>query len=64
MGKYMQNESLDIAVSAIIDEQLQKYKNNLKTEIEKHFENPYCAATDIGKVMYKKEIIDIIDRTV
>lgn len=58
----MQNESLDIAISSIIDELLQKYKNNLKEEIEKHFENPYCATTDIGKVMYKKEIMDIIDK--
>lgn len=62
MGKYMQNEFLDIAVSAIIDEQLQKYKNNIKAEIEKHFENPYCATTESGKVMYKKEIMDIIDK--
>lgn len=62
MGKYMENESLDVAVSAIVEEQLQNYKNNLKAEIEKHFGNPYCAATDIGKVMYKKEIMDLIDK--
>lgn len=34
MGKYMQNESLDIAVSAIVEEEIQKRKDNVKAEIE------------------------------
>lgn len=34
MGKYMQNESLDIAVSAIVEEEIQKRKDNFKAEIE------------------------------
>lgn len=63
MGQYMQNDSLDVAVDAIVKDQIQKYKDNIKAEIEKHFDNPYWAATDIGKVMmYKKEIMDIIDK--
>lgn len=62
MGKYMQNESLDIAVGAIVDAEIVKYKLRLIEEVSKHFDNPYCASTDIGKVMFKKEIVDIIDR--
>lgn len=58
----MQNESLDIAVGAIVDEEIKKYKLRLLEEMSKHFNNPYCASTDIGKVMYEKEIVGIIDR--
>ncbi|WP_342759472.1 hypothetical protein [Kineothrix sedimenti] len=62
MGRYMQNEFLDISVGAIVDEELLKYKDILKEEISKHYDNPYCSSTDIGKVIYKQEIMDIIDR--
>lgn len=59
----MQNESLDMAVGAIIDEEMGKYKKRLIEEILKHLGSPYCASTDIGKVMYEKEIVDIINKT-
>lgn len=62
MGKYMQNESLDAAVAAIVEKELFDYKENLKKQISEHFANPYCANTGIGKVMYENEIMDLIDR--
>lgn len=62
MGKYMQNESLDIMVGAIVEKELSEYKDSLKEKISKHFANPYCAKTDIGNVMYEKEIMELIDR--
>lgn len=34
MGKYMQNDSLDIAVSAIVEEEIHRYKESIKAEIE------------------------------
>ena len=37
-------------------------KEQLKEKISEHFVNPYCAKTDIGNVMYKKEIMELIDR--
>lgn len=63
MGKYMENESLDVAVSSIVEIELSGYKERLKNKILEHFANTYCAKTDIGKVMYEKEILDLIERT-
>ena len=63
MGKYMENESLDVAVSAIVDKELSEYKERLKSNILQHLNNPYCAKTDIGNVMYEKEILNVIERT-
>lgn len=37
-------------------------KEQLKEKISEHFANPYCAKTDIGNVMYEKEIMELIDR--
>ena len=62
MGKYMQNESLDIMVMAIVEKELSVYKDNLKKKISDHFANPYCAKTDNEKVMYEKEILELIDK--
>lgn len=62
MGKYMRNESLDIAVSAIVEKELSEYKERLKNSILQHFTNPYCAKTDIGSVMYQNEIIELIEK--
>ncbi len=63
MGKYMENESLDVAVSSIVENELSEYKERLKNRISEYFANVYCAKTDIGKVMYEKEILDLIERT-
>lgn len=62
MGKYMENESLDVMVGSIVENELAEYKSQLKKKISEHFLNPYCACTDIGKVMYEKEIMELIDR--
>ncbi len=62
MRKYIENESLDVSVSSIVENELSEYKERLKNRISQHFANPYCAKTDIGKVMYEKEIMEIIDR--
>lgn len=37
-------------------------KEQLKKAVTEHFSNPYCASTDLGKVMYEKEIMKLIDR--
>lgn len=37
-------------------------KKQLREKISEHFANPYCAKTDIGNVMYEKEIMELIDR--
>lgn len=58
----MKNESLDVAVSAIVEKELSEYKERLKSRISQHFVNPYCAKTDSGSVMYEKEIMELIDR--
>lgn len=62
MGKYMDNSSLDVMITAIVNKEIEKYKSKILNAIGKHFENPYCAITDIGKAMYEKEIIDLINR--
>ena len=62
MGKYMDNPSLDVMITAIVDKEMKEYKSKILNAIENHFENPYCAVTNIGKVMYEKEIIDLINR--
>lgn len=62
MEKYMENESLDVMVTAIVKKELAEYKEKLKEDIKKHFANPYCAKTDIGNVMYEKEIMELISR--
>lgn len=62
MGKYMDNPSLDVMIAAIVNKEMEEYKSKILNEIDKHFNNPYCAATDIGKVMYEKEIKELINR--
>lgn len=37
-------------------------KKQLKEKISEHFANPYCAKTDIGNVMYEKEVMKLIDK--
>lgn len=37
-------------------------KEQLKEKISEHFSNPYCSKTDIGNVMYEKEIMELIDK--
>lgn len=37
-------------------------KDQLKKKISEHYANPYCAKTDIGNVMYEKEIMELIER--
>lgn len=62
MGKYMDNPNSDAMITAIVNKEMEEYKLKILKGIEEHFKNPYCAATDIGKVMYKKEIMDLINR--
>ena len=62
MGKYMDNPSLDVMITAIVSKEMEEYKSKILNGIEEHFNNPYCATTGIGKVMYKKEIKDLINR--
>ena len=62
MGKYMDNPSLDVMITAIVNKEMEDYKSKILNAIDNHFNNPYCAATDIGKVMYEKEIKDLINR--
>lgn len=62
MGKYMDNPSLDVMITAIVNKEMEEYKSKILNAIDNHFNNPYCAATDIGKVMYEKEIKDLINR--
>ena len=64
MGKYMENESLDFMVSAIVNKALEEYKQKLIENVEKYYENRYCAKAGTVKVATKNEIIKIIDRTV
>ena len=61
MGKYMDNPSLDVMISEIVNKEMEEYKSKILNTIDNHFNNPYCAATDTGKVMYKKEIMDLIN---
>lgn len=58
----MDNSSLDVMITAIVNKEIEEYKSKILNGIEKHFNNPYCATTDIGKVMYEKEIKDLINR--
>lgn len=61
MGKYMDNPSLDVMITAIVEKEMSEYKSKILNAIEEHFKNPHCATTDIGKVMDEKEIIDLIN---
>lgn len=63
MGKYMQNESLDVMVGAIVEKELAEYKEKLKKNITEYLSNPYCAKTEIGSVMYENEILAVINAT-
>lgn len=53
---------MDFAVRLYVEKELAEYKKNLKEKISKHFTNSYCASTDVGKVMYEKEIMELIDK--
>ena len=58
MGKYMDNPSLDVMITAIVNKEMEEYKSKILNAID----NPYCSVTDIGKVMYEKEIKDLVNR--
>lgn len=45
-----------------IKNELKEYKNKIFKAILEHFENPYCARTDAGEVIYQREIIELINR--
>jgi hypothetical protein len=62
MGKYMDNPSLDVMIIAIVNKEMKEYKSKILNAIDNHFDNPYCSVTDIGKVMYEKEIKDLVNR--
>ena len=49
-------------ITAIVNKEMEEYKSKILNAIDNHFNNPYCATTDIGKVMYEKEIKDLINR--
>lgn len=61
MGKYMDNPSLNVMITAIVNKEMEEYKSKILNTIDNHFNNPYCAATNTGKVMYEKEIMDLIN---
>ena len=42
--------------------EIKEYKNKILEAFLEHFNNPYCARTDAGKVMYQREIIKLINR--
>ena len=63
MGKYMENESLDVVVSAIVDKALEEYKQKLIENITEQYENRYCARAGSVKVATQNEIMKIIERT-
>lgn len=64
MGKYMENESLDIMISAIVDKTLQEYKQKLIENIEKHYNNNLmCAEVSGVKVATQNQIVKIITET-
>lgn len=46
----------------LIKNELKEYKNKIFEAILEHFENPYCARTDAGEVIYQREIIELINR--
>ena len=48
-------------MNAIMKTEIEEYKERILQAILKHFSNPYCARTDIGKVMYEKEILDLVN---
>lgn len=62
MGKYMDNASSDVMITAIVNKEMEEYKSKILNAIDNHFNNPYCATTGIGKVMYEKEIKDLLNR--
>ena len=49
-------------ITAIVNKEMEEYKSKILNAIDNHFNNPYCAATDIGKEMYEKEIKDLVNR--
>ena len=64
MGKYMENESLDIMVSAIVNKALEEYKQKLIESVEKHYnDNLMCAEVSGVKVATKNQIMKIITET-
>ena len=48
-------------MNAIMKTEIEEYREGVLQAISKHFSNPYCARTDIGKVIYEKEILDLVN---
>lgn len=38
MGKYMDNPSLDVMITAIVNKEMEEYKSKILNGIEEHFE--------------------------
>lgn len=58
--RYCVEQDLEDAGLNVIDVSVDNTTEKLLQAVSKHFQNPYCAKTDIGKVMYEKELIDLI----
>ena len=64
MGKYMENDSLDVMVSAIVDKALEEYKQKLIESVEKHYNNNLtCVEVSGVKVATQNKIMKIIAET-
>lgn len=63
MDKYAGNDNIEAIVKAIVDKEISGYKERLKSNMLQHLNGLYCAKTDIGTVMYQKEILDVIEKT-
>ena len=51
----------EVKKESVIRKEIEEYKAMVLEAIAHHFTNPFCARTNNGKVMYEKEIMNLIN---
>lgn len=51
----------EVKRESVIGKEIEEYRAMVLEAIAHHFTNPFCARTNNGKVMYEKEIMNLIN---
>lgn len=57
----MQKKNFEEAIAQIVNKEVKNYREKILDAAEAHYNNQYCASTDIGTVMYKNELNSLVN---
>lgn len=57
----IQKKNFEEAIAQIVNKEVKNYREKILEAVEAHYNNRYCSSTDIGTVMYKKELDSLVN---